>query len=272
MSFFKNIITGGNYNKLLKEEESFNELNERFYLFQNDFLLINKERHKALVYLMHEREDALKNLTLAKNLISKFTEIKGKENAKVIDAVSNVDKIENHIYLGDLTINFQSGLDSVSETFLNSLEGSLIRLDEKKGYSKNELKAEFTMIAFDVVAEGVGQIIQLNSEVNAKRRKIIEAREQINSSIKKMTVKAPKIYQELKRIIEISKVLNKHNQVFSQKYKTIIDEMNSDSKWSNFINEVLNRKIVANDKMIEDLKYLLAYSSEYNKLNKGAKV
>lgn len=272
MSFFKNIITFGNYNKLLNEEESFNELNERFYLFQNDFLLINQERHKALLFLKHEREDALKNLTLAKNLISRFNEINGKEMTKIIDAVSNFHKIENHIHPGDLSINFQGGLDSVNETFLNSLEGSLNRLNEKKSYTKNELKAEFATIAFDVLFDGFEQISKLNSEVNAKRSQIAAAREKMNSSINKMMTQGPVIYKELNRIIEISKVLNKHNQAFSQKYRTIIDKINSESKWSNFINEILNRKTVPNDEMIEDLRYLRAYSSEYSKLNNNARV
>ena len=44
--------------------------------------------------------------------------------------------------------------------------------------------------------------------------------------MRKMTNQAPKTYIEIKRMIEIARVLNMHNQVFSAKYQTIQNEIN----------------------------------------------
>lgn len=272
MSWFKNIITGGNYNKLQDEEAAFYDLKDRYNSFQDDFLLINQKRFEALTHLKSEREDAMKNLHLAKNLISRIKEVNGKEIIHVIDSISNVVATGPEIVIGDVSIDFQGKLDNVSQTFLNSLNGSLNRLGENKIYTKKDLKAEFATIAFDVLSDGISQLVQINSEVNSKRKEIVNASRSMVDSIDKMTTQAPVIYKELKRIIEISRVLNKHNQAFSKKYETIIKDINKQSKWSNFIGDLFNRKIVPDDKMLMDLKYLISYSSDYSKINKSAKI
>lgn len=269
---FKNIVTGGNYNKLQDEEAAFYDLKDEFNLFQDDFFLINQKRFEALTHLKSEREDAMKNLHLAKNLISRIKEVNGKEIVQVIDSISRVGSPGPETVIGDVSIDFNSKLDNVSQTFLNSLNGSINRLGENKTYTKENLKAEFVTIAFDVAADVIDNLKQLNSEVNNKRKVIANASSSMVNSIDKMTTQAPVIYRELKRIIEISRVLNKHNQSFSKKYETIIKDINKQSKWSNFINDLFNRKIVPDDKMLMDLKYLITYSSDYSKINKNTKI
>jgi len=272
MSRIKNFFTGGNYNKLQDEEAAFYDLKNKFNSIQDEFFLINQKRFEALTHLKSEREDAIKNLHLAKNLISRIKEVNGKEIIQVIDSISNVVATGPEIVIGDVSIDFQGKLDNVSQTLLNSLSGSLNRLGENKTYTKKNLKAEFATIAFDVVSDGISQLIQINSEVNSKRKEIVNASRNMLDSIDKMTTQAPVIYKELKRIIEISRVLNKHNQAFSKKYETIIKDINRQSKWSNFIDDLFNRKIVPDNKMLMDLKYLISYSSDYSKINKNAKI
>lgn len=272
MSWFKNIITGGNYNKLQNEEIAFYDLKIKYNSFEDDFLLINQKRFEALSHLKNEREEATKNLYLAKNLISRIKEVNGKEIIQVIDSISDVAIPSPAIVIGDVSIDFNGKLDNVSQTFLNSINDSINRIGENKTYTKQDLKVEFASIAFDIVSEGISQLIQINSEVNSKRKVILDGSRSMTNSIEKMTNQAPVIYKELKRIIEISRVLNKHNQAFSKKYETIVKDINKKSKWSNFINDLFNRKLVPDDKMLMDLKYLIAYSSDYNKINKSAKI
>jgi hypothetical protein len=83
------------------------------------------------------------------------------------------------------------------------------------------LKSELGIIAVETLIQGVTQIINLNVEVNEQRRHITASTKKINNAYEKMTNQAPQLYIEVKRMVEIAEALNKHNQVFSLRYKTI---------------------------------------------------
>lgn len=277
MSFLKNIATFGGYDKLQNEQREFNNLAKSFSLIQDRFIELNQSHFNALSFLKSEREEVVRNISLTKNLISKIhTTPNGKKNTVKNDFVTYIENEKIEFTLGDVSIDFKGKLDSVSEAFVTSLEGSFKRLDNrkdnKKGISKAELKAELGMIAVDVLISGVAKVFELNSEVNQKRREINEAKREINNAYSKMLDQVPKIYSEVKRMVEIAKVLNKHNQVFSLKYKTIQDELNVKPKFKIYIREILNKKIIPSNNIEQNLHQLISYSSEYSKFNNESEI
>ncbi len=273
MSWFKNVITGGNYNKLQNEEREFQNLAEKFSLLQDGYIDLNQSHLNALHFLKTEREEVVKNLSLTKNLISKVKSITNdKKQIIKSDFVSYVENTNVEFQIGDVSIDFQGKLDKVSETFVKSLDGSFKRLENKKTFTKGDLKLELAGIALDVISEGIDAVINLNGEVNEKRRHITSTSIDIKEAMRKMTNQAPKTYIEIKRMIEIARVLNMHNQVFSAKYQTIQNEINKKSKFSIFISELLKKKIVPDETMQTNLHSLMKYSSEYSRFNKNANI
>lgn len=273
MSWFKNVITGGNFNRLQDEQREFNKLAKSFSLLQDGYIDLNQTHLNALNYLKKEREEVVKNLSLSKNLISKVKAITNDKKQEIKnDFIAYVENENVEFRLGDISINFQGKLDNVSETFVKSLDSSFKRLENKKNYTKGDLKAELAIVAVETLIKGVGEIINLNGEVNEKRRHITASTKEIIDATSKMTKQAPKIHIEAKRMIEIASVLNKHNQVFSIKYQAIQREINKKSKVTIFINELFNKKIIPDENMQINLHSLMKYSSEYSRFNKESNI
>lgn len=142
MSWFKNVITGGNFNRLQDEQREFNKLAKSFSLLQDGYIDLNQTHLNALNYLKKEREEVVKNLSLSKNLISKVKAITNDKKQEIKnDFIAYVENENVEFRLGDISINFQGKLDNVSETFVKSLDSSFKRLENKKNYTKGDLKA-----------------------------------------------------------------------------------------------------------------------------------
>ena len=273
MSWFKNAITGGNFDRLQNEQREFNKLANSFSLLQDGYIDLNQTHLNALHFLKKEREEVVKNLSLSKNLISKIKSITNDKKQEIKnDFITYVENQNVEFQLGDVSINFQGKLDNVSETFVKSLDSSFKRLENKKKYTKGDLKSELAIVAVETLIKGVGEIINLNGEVNEKRKHITASTKEIIDATSKMTNQAPKIYIEVKRMIEIAKVLNKHNQVFSIKYQAIHKEVNKKAKITIFINELFNKKIIPDETMQMNLHSLIKFSSDYGRFNKDANI
>lgn len=272
MSWSKNLFTGGNYDRLQNEEREFNKLSKSFSFFQDSYVELGQTHLNALQFLKNEREEVVKNISFAKTVFAKVTNVNALKQEIKKDAVEIIINENIEFTLGDISIDFQGKLDNVSETFVKSLDGSLKRLESKKKYTKSDAQSELAIVAVDTLISGVTALIGLNSEVNKKRRMITEATGEINKATLKITEKAPKIYSETKRIMEIATVLNKHNQVFSIKYQATQKELNKGSKVKVFFNELLNKKIVPTHTMQENLQSLRMFTSEYSRFNRDANI
>ena len=271
MSTFKNFITGGNFGKLEDEKEDFEILKDKFLKFQDEYVAINQERLNALLFLQEERAEVVRNLSMAKNLISKVKIIRNNEIQEFkTDAITYFENKNIEFEDGTVMVNFQGHLDSVSETFIISLDDSFKRLAKNKTYTKANLKEEAALVALETLIGGVTALFTLNSEINENRKKIVKATTQIRNEMPKMTKQAAIVFAEVKRIIEIATVLNKHNEVFSKKYCEVYRSMNSRSKTLLFFDELLGRKIEPDYKMQNDIHQIRMLSSEYSKFNKDA--
>ena len=273
MSWLKNAVTFGKFDKLQNEQKEFNTLANSFSIAQEAYIDLNETHLNAVKILKKEREDVVKNLSLSKNLISKIKTITNNKKQEIKNDFVTYTENENvEFQLGNISVNFQGKLDNVSETFVKSLDSSFKRLDKNKNPTKADLKSELGIIAVETLIQGVTQIINLNVEVNEQRRHITASTKKINDAYEKMTNQAPQLYIEVKRMVEIAEVLNKHNQVFSLRYKTIQDELNLKSKFIIFLNELRNKKIIPNAKIQHNLHVLIKYSSEYSRFNNESKI
>lgn len=273
MRLLKNIFTGWNYGKLENEKIAFEILRDQFYEFQKEYIAINQTRLNALSYLKTERSEVVRNLSMAKNLISKIKDIRNDEIQEIkTDAITYFENKSIEFEAGDVTVDFQGHLDKASESFILSLGSSFKRLETKKTYTKADLKTEAAIVAIESLISGISAIFALNTQVNENRRKILDASTEIKNAMPKMTSQASKVYTEVKRIIEIARILNKHNEVFSKKYNEIQKALNSKTKISLFIYELLNKKVQPDDEMLLNLQSLRQFSSEYSKFNKEAKI
>ncbi|GAQ49160.1 hypothetical protein FPK15_contig00029-0001 [Flavobacterium psychrophilum] len=137
MSWFKNAITGGNFDKLQNEQREFNKLANSFSLLQDGYMDLNLTRLNVLRFLKEEREEVVKNLSLAKSMISKVKSITNDKNQEVKnDFITHVENQNIEFQLGDVSIDFQGKLDNVSETFVKSLDSSSKKLGNKKKSQK----------------------------------------------------------------------------------------------------------------------------------------
>ncbi|WP_094178143.1 hypothetical protein [Flavobacterium psychrophilum] len=137
MSWFKNAITGGNFDKLQNEQREFNKLANSFSLLQDGYMDLNLTRLNVLRFLKAEREEVVKNLSLAKSMISKVKSITNDKNQEVKnDFITHVENQNIEFQLGDVSIDFQGKLDNVSETFVKSLDSSSKKLGNKKKSQK----------------------------------------------------------------------------------------------------------------------------------------
>jgi hypothetical protein len=137
MSWFKNVITGGNFDKLQNEQREFNKLANSFSLLQDGYMDLNLTRLNVLRFLKEEREEVVKNLSLAKSMISKVKSITNDKNQEVKnDFITHVENQNIEFQLGDVSIDFQGKLDNVSETFVKSLDSSSKKLGNKKKSQK----------------------------------------------------------------------------------------------------------------------------------------
>lgn len=272
MSWLKNKITGGNYNKMQSEEVEFNILKDKYSLLKEGYDDLEKSRQKASHLLKTERKEAVKNLTLAKNMILKVKTISN-DKRQIIqsDFISCFESTCVEFKIGDVSIDFQGEFDKVGVAFVGSLSGSLKRFQKNKTYTKQDFKKELGA-AFDFIGVAFGSILNLNEEVNKKRRIIADKSIEIKDAMLMMTSQAPQIYIESKRMIELARVLNMHNQVFSIKYETIQKEINKKSKFDIFTNELFKKKIIPDETMQINLHSLVKHSSEYSRFNENAKI
>ncbi|WP_026709005.1 hypothetical protein [Flavobacterium frigidarium] len=271
MTFYKNIVTGGGYDKLKNEEREFKKTVSSYKLMEESYIALNQTQLNALHYLKNERQEVVKNLSLSKNLIGRIKTIaKDKKQEVKNDFINYIENEHVEVTIGNVSINFQDKLDNVSETFMKSLDSSFERINNKSTFTKADLKVELASVAVETLIQGVSQVINLNSEVIERRKHIVNSTKQIVEMIAKMSNQAPIIYGEVKRMMEIASVLNKHNQVFSVKYAAINKEINKNSKIRLFIKDISNRKIIPDDKIMTHLHPLIKYSTEYSNFNKNA--
>lgn len=279
MSWFKNVITGGSHGKLESEIEDLNNLQEFASELSSVYSNLQYQQILATKILKGERSDAIRNINSAKTLMRSIkTNTKSSAKQALIQDFSleiEVSEIDNNN--SDLNVNFDNNLnaftDTVFATLDTSINNSLMALEEKNDYSKASLKQEAISVGVDLavnaISKGITEIVNANKQTNAKRRQVKEQLEDTHNYIKNVYKAIPESTAFVRRSIEISRVLNKNNQVFTTKYKEIHGILYENASIRTFF----SKKLICNkDEDIKKVINLMIICSNYSKLNKNARL
>lgn len=274
INFGKNIITGGGFGKLEDEKIEFEILKDKYSQISTSFSNLYKNRLEAYTNLENERLEAHRNFAIAKNLLKKFKNVGNNENLKTVDNVTNIEikyyKQEKFNY----NSSFDKNLDAITNTFSNSVENSFKRHKGKniKDISKEEFLLEAGVVAIETLFESFSQAINYYGEIQKQRKQIQREKQHVISTINKLFSNAEIVYAETQRIIEVGKVLNVNNHVFTTKYSEINKFVTNQSILKQFWNEINSKKITPTNEINIKIAQLMNICAGYNKTDKGTSI
>ena len=273
-NFGKNLITGGGYGRLEDEKIEFEILKKRYSHISSFFLNLYKDRLEAYTYLELERLEAHRNFAITKNLLKKFKNVGDNQNLKTVDNVTNIVINEFQQEKFNYNDSFGKNLEAITSTFSTSVENSFKRHKGKniKEISKDEFLLETGVVAMNTLFEGFSQAINYNGEIQKQRKQIQLEKKRIISIINKLFSDAEIVYTETQRIIEVGKVLNINNQVFTAKYFEINKLVTKQPILKQFWNEIISSKITPTIDINLKIARLINICAGYNKTDKNTSI
>lgn len=270
----KNIITGGGYGRLEDKKIEFEILKKRYSHISSSFSDLYKDRLEAYTNLEHERLEAHRNFVIAKNLLKKFKNVSNNQNSRTIDNVTNVvikDFQQENFNYND---SFGKNLEAITNTFSTSVENSFKRHKGRniKDISKDEFLLEAGVVAIETIFEGFSQALKYNGEIQKQRKQIQREKQRVISIINKLFSDAEIVYTETRRIIEVGKVLNVNNSVFTTKYSEINNFVSRQPILKQFWNEISSNKITPTADINLKIAQLMNICAGYNKTDKGTSI
>lgn len=270
----KNLITWGGYGKLEDEKKEFEILKNTYTHISSSFFDLYKDRLEAYTNLEHERLEAHRNFAIAKNLLKKFKNVGNNQNLKTNDNLTSVEIKKFQQEKFNYEVSFNKNLEAITNTFSSSIEKSLKRNKGKniKDFSKDQFLLEAGVVAIETLFESFSQAINYNGEIQKQRKQIQREKQRVINTIDKLFANAEIVYAETQRIIEVGKVLNINNQVFTQKYSEINKFVISQSIFKQFWNEIASKKITPTADINLKIAQLMNICAGYNKTDKGTSI
>lgn len=270
----KNIITWGGYGKLEDEKKEFEILKNTYTHISSSFFELYKDRLEAYTNLEYERLEAHRNFAIAKNLLKKFKNVGNNQNLKTNDNLTSVEIKKFQQEKFNYEVSFNKNLEAITNTFSSSIEKSLKRNKGKniKDFSKDQFLLEAGVVAIETIFEGFSQAINYNGEIQKQREQIQREKQRVINTIDKLFANAEIVYAETQRIIEVGKVLNINNQVFTSKYSEINNFVTSKSIFKQFWNEIASKKITPTADVNLKIAQLMNICAGYNKTDKGTSI
>jgi hypothetical protein len=274
INFGKNVLTGGGYGKLEDEKKEFETLKKKYAHISSSFSDLYKNRLEAYTNLEDERLEAHRNFAIAKSLLKKFKNVGNNQNLKTNDNLTAVEIKNYQQEKFNYEVSFNRNLEAITNTFSGSVEKSFKRHKGKnvKDISKDEFLLEAGVVAIETIFEGFSQAINYNGEIQKQRKQIQREKQRVINIIDKLFSDAEIIYAETQRIIEVGKVLNINNQVFTTKYSEINKFVISQSVFKQFWNEISSRKIIPTNDINLKIAQLMNICAGYNKTDKGTSI
>ena len=274
INFGKNVLTGGGYGKLEDEKKEFETLKKKYANISSSFSDLYKNRLEAYTNLEDERLEAHRNFAIAKSLLKKFKNVGNNQNLKTNDNLTAVEIKNYQQEKFNYEVSFNKNLEAITNTFSGSVEKSFKRHKGKnvKDISKDEFLLEAGVVAIETIFEGFSQAINYNGEIQKQRKQIQREKQRVINIIDKLFSDAEIIYAETQRIIEVGKVLNINNQVFTTKYSIINKFVISQSIFKQFWNEIASKKITPTADVNLKIAQLMNICAGYNKTDKGTSI
>lgn len=274
INFGKNVLTGGGYGKLEDEKKEFETLKKKYANISSSFSDLYKNRLEAYTNLEDERHEAHRNFAIAKSLLKKFKNVGNNQNLKTNDNLTAVEIKNYQQEKFNYEVSFNRNLEVITNTFSGSVEKSFKRHKGKnvKDISKDEFLLEAGVVAIETIFEGFSQAINYNGEIQKQRKQIQREKQRVINIIDKLFSDAEIIYAETQRIIEVGKVLNINNQVFTTKYSEINKFVISQSIFKQFWIEIASKKITPTADVNLKIAQLMNICAGYNKTDKGTSI
>ncbi|SFE67046.1 hypothetical protein [Flavobacterium xueshanense] len=274
INFGKNVLTGGGYGKLEDEKKEFETLKKKYAHISSSFSDLYKNRLEAYTNLEDERLEAHRNFAIAKSLLKKFKNVANNQNLKTNDNLTAIEIKNYQQEKFNYEVSFNRNLEAITNTLSGSVEKSFKRHKGKniKDISKDEFLLEAGVVAIETIFEGFSQAINYNGEIQKQRKQIQREKQRVINIINKLFSDAEIVYSETQRIIEVGKVLNINNQVFTSKYSEINNFVTSQSIFKQFWNEIASKKITPTADVNLKIAQLMNICAGYNKTDKGTSI
>ncbi|MDE5418479.1 hypothetical protein L3049_10705 [Labilibaculum sp. DW002] len=268
MSLINNILTLGQHGKLEKEIEEYIEVanySDRLNHVYEDAFKYNNELAEILET---ERKEALRNLSMAKNLIARIkSNMNSKDQELLKDFILDISIDSQHQKKKELNTDLSQNFEAISNQAFVSIDSSLSRLSTKETITKLDVKSEAISAGVEIGTSLINEAIDAYSKTTEKRKEVQQNVLELRRFIKNATSSIPKLTASINRLIEVSSVLNKINEAFCTKYNELFSLAIPKPKFS-----FSKDDIVLDIDMKKKLSNLMKLCSEYNKVNQATNI
>ncbi|MGZ2371762.1 hypothetical protein ACXR6G_18430 [Ancylomarina sp. YFZ004] len=268
MGWFENVVTLGQHGKLEKEIEEYIEIANYSDRLSKVYGSLHTHNNELVEILKVEREDALRNLSMTKNLIARIkSNLNSKDQELLKDIILDINIDSSQLKQKKLEVDYSQNLEAISDQAFVSIDKSLSRLESKETITKVDVKREAINVGVEMGASLISEAIDMFGKTAAKRKEVQENVLELKKYIKSASRSIPKLSASSKRSIEVSRVLNKTNEAFCVKYQELFTLAVPKPKFS-FGKDA----IVLDADLKKKLSNLMRLCSEYNKVNQANKI
>lgn len=208
-SFFKNIVTFGNYNKLQREKGRLNMLAETCDALDDEIRKNETVQIELENYLEQYRAAAYRNINLCKDLLSLLKKIEGKHQKLVSDDFIYIPKLSNVNITAIINMqNAEFNTDVFGQYTASSFEsvGNTLTEIQENGekITSTDLAVGAIEIGLSAIADGISGIIDMNTEVSNQRDWV---KDSITEVTDKLEVLVPKLNTYRSKILRQGELL-----------------------------------------------------------------
>ena len=267
-SFFKNLVTFGNYNKLQREKGRLKMLADTLNALNEEIEKNVDLQYEMEVFLEQYRVAAYRNISLCKELLGLLKKIEGEKQKVIKDIIIDIPQTSSSdlISMGnfkDVEFNVSAFEDSVSATVEDVGKKLSAIQDKGKKITSTDLATSAIEIGLSAVVEGFSGIIDLNADTSNQRAEVQHNISYLTDELERLVPKLTKYKVEILRQIELLSALKEMNAAFIKVYEPLRKSVYSDT--GGFVRGY--REFITAPEARKQLGLLAAICSNYSKVN-----
>ncbi|MDY3943705.1 MAG: hypothetical protein SOY99_05705 [Alloprevotella sp.] len=270
-SFFKNLATFGNYNKLQREKSRLKFLAETSVALQDE-IKRNKNIQGGLeIYLDCYRAAAYRNISLCKELLGLLKIVEGQKQSVIKDVSIEIPQytiLDSTKFTSFRSVDFDT--ESFSKGVMSSVEQVSKSLSDIQNRGDSITKADLTCslveIGLTAVGEGISGIIDLNTETTNQRaevnHKIAEVTDSLETLVPQLNIYRAKFLRQIEVLVSLKEMNSAFIKVYEPLRKGVFNDEGGYTKSYNYF--------IASDHFKKQLGILVSLCSAYSKINKSS--
>lgn len=271
-SFFKNLVTFGNYNKLQRERGRLKMLAETSEALQDEIEL-NEEIQRFLdAYLGIYRVAAYRNISLCKELLGLLKKIEGKKQSVIKDVSI---EIPQNMITNSTSFTTFSSVDFDTESFckgvmtsVDNVSKSLTAIQDRgEKITKADLTCSLVEVGLAAIGEGISGIIDLNAETTNQRKDVNYKISQVTDNLEALLPQLNEYRAKFLRQVEVLSSLKEMNSAFIKVYEPLRKGVFDD--YGGFAKEA--DEFIDSQHFKKQLGILTCICSTYSKINNSSK-